>query len=112
MEYLWAPGKSFHLVIDGTYSTRVWNRVTTGSKCQNWSASAEWLLNISEERYYRVLLGNLNSLVHLEAKKRQTFKRNEKSPVDLLSEIIDEAYLGKSVEAEAFVFLVAMHTNE
>jgi hypothetical protein len=71
MEYLWAPGKSFHLVIDGTYSTRVWNRVTTGSKCQNWSASAEWLLNISEERYYRVLLGNLNSLVHLEAKKRQ-----------------------------------------
>jgi hypothetical protein len=48
----------------------------------------------------------------LEAKKRQTFKRNEKSPVDLLSEIIDEAYLGKSVEAEAFVFLVAMHTNE
>jgi len=44
-------------------------------------------------------------------RKDKIFKRNEKSPVNF-SEIIDEAYLGKSVEAEAFVFQVAKYANE
>jgi hypothetical protein len=68
--------------------------------------------HITRRRYY---IGHCLAILTVwsiwKQKKDKIFKRNEKSPVDLLSEIIDEAYMGKSVEVEAFVFLVAMYTN-